>query len=90
MALAHNNVYHLLKAANVDVESNFLTSTIKTEYNTYGDWLIKVLVVWPFGISWTQWLKPLQNSIQDFHSFPLLLHLMVSVLFNRTESIALC
>lgn len=51
-------VHHLLRAANTEVESNFLKNAIKVESNHCGYWLI-----W---VSWSQRLNPMLNSVKDF------------------------
>lgn len=71
------HLYHLLKVANTQVERNSLKSTIIVESHH-----LRILVDKPWhlrsgsvGISWSQCLRPLQNSVWDFckgsHSFPM-------------------
>ena len=80
------HVYHLLKAANTEVESNFLNSIIEFESSQCGYWLVNndVCCLGQLRSVGASVLNPYKTLVKDFcrvfHSFP---HMMVSMMVNK-------
>ena len=80
------HVYHLPKAANTEVESNFLKSTINVESSHCAYWLVNndVCYLGQLRSVGASYLNPYKTLVKDFckvsHSFP---HVMVSMMVNK-------
>ena len=70
------HVYHLLKAANAEVESDSLKSTTKVESNICVYWLINSACHWDS-------LEPLASFLVELCCFPSLSHVMLSMLSDK-------
>lgn len=73
------HLYHFLTAANTDVESNFLKSTIKFESSICKHGLVNN----DAQVLWDLWEPVTQSNCKDSQIFSFLPHVMMSVWLNK-------